>query len=172
MNKSILALALLGASTHAFAAWNVNVSVNEMSGEKTAYAKSDLVPSTKPMAFPYTGTEARMVVACNAKEEWVYTVFTKGPNISGSSKRTEQGYYVVKSRVRWDDQIKPVSLLQEWGGNGLEFFKEGEVIKDISSYKSALLELDWHGNNLVYFRFDLTGAAEAVRKIREECKAK
>jgi len=62
-----------------------------------------------------------------------------------------------------------VTLRQKWGVNFLSFDYDDQIIDKMETHDTLLLELDWFGEGNVYFKFPLTGAAEAISTIRTHC---
>lgn len=148
--------------------WSTQVSIDEMTGKKQAYATSVRVPPTKRMDFPYADVEAWMGIGCDGSSEWVYFGFSTSPNLTNTE--TEDGYSVIKARVRWDDTIQETRLIQEWGAKSIHFSDHASVISKIASSSSVMLELSWHGEGRVNFLFPLNGSSAAIQEMRAKCK--
>ncbi len=145
------------------AKWRVTVSKDEMTGEEIWYALSPEVSSTEPMNFPYEDTKAVLGVGYNGEDEWVYIGFNVTPNPLDTT--IGDGYYIITTRIKWDDEIETTKLTQEWGSKYLHFTEDEEVVSKIINSDTMLLELNWYGEGKVYFRFPLEGAAEAIDEI-------
>lgn len=148
--------------------WSTSISEDEMTKRKSAYAVSPNIYSTRNMSFPYEGTQAWLGVACDSKSEWAYIGFTESPNLLNTD--TESGYNIIKTRVRWGNEIEKVRFSQDWGSKFIHFSNNKYAISKLSSSKNALLELSWHGQSQVYFDFPLTGSTAAIAKIRSICR--
>lgn len=153
--------------TYLFAAWDVGVSKDEMTGKKKSYATSSMVKSTKPMGFPYKGVKSWLGIGCNNESTWVYAGFTSSPNLSGD--KTKSGFNEIKTRIKWDDDVEKTTLTQTWGAKALHFNNDDMVIKRIVKANSVLLELNWHGNGPTYFNYSLNGSSKAIKKLAKEC---
>jgi RNA polymerase subunit RPABC4/transcription elongation factor Spt4 len=148
--------------------WSSFTSKDEMTGELSAYATSPRVPSNSPMDFPYHGTKAWLGVGCDGKSEWVYFGFTESPNLNNTD--TEDGYNVVRTRVRWNSTVEPASFIQKWGDNALHFRNHSAAISRIARSTSIMLELDWHGQRPVHFEIPLNGSSKAIQEMRQKCR--
>ncbi|WDP90883.1 MAG: hypothetical protein HUN04_14750 [Desulfobacter sp.] len=150
------------------ARWKTSVSVDEMTGKTSAYAFSPSVGPTKSMNWPYHTVKAWLGVGCDGKSEWVYIGFSEAPNLS--IRGTEEGYYVFGTRVKWDSIIENETLTQGWGENFIHFEGDRFAISKIESGNSVLVELPWHGNGKVYFKFPLNGSSAALKSMRDKVK--
>ena len=147
--------------------WRTFDSVNEMTGERSFYATSPPTYSTKPMSFPYTGVEASLTVGCSRDSYWAYVFFTTAPSLTNDE--TKDGYNLISSRVKWDDDLSTLYLTQEWGSKFLQFRNDEAVVEKIKISEEALLELHWHSQENVYFRFNLNGSTKAINEIFSKC---
>lgn len=147
-----------------FAQWDNSSSIDEMTGEVSAYCSSQFVSSTKKMNFPYTDTKAFLGIGNDGKSEWVYIGFTNQPNLLNTE--TKDGYNVFNTRIKWDDELTSSKFIQTWGANSIQFWNSEEVVENIRNSNTVLLELEWHGSGKVYFRFNLSGSTKAVNKMR------
>ncbi|MCF8001547.1 MAG: hypothetical protein K9K76_06815 [Halanaerobiales bacterium] len=160
---SILLIFVLSFTVSASAQWDTFVSKDEMTEEETWYATSPYVAPTETMGFPYHNVEASLLVGYNGKSEWVYIVFSEAPNIIDDE--TKDGYNLIYTRIKWDDEIENVKLTQDWGSKFIHFRSDETIISNIMKSNTVLLELDWYGEGEVYFRFPLEGSADAISKI-------
>ena len=108
-----------------------------------------------------------MGVGCNSESEWVYFGFNSSPNLARTD--TEDGYNVLTTRLKWDDEVRNVTLTQEWGGEFLHLSNDRSALVMIAASNSALLELQWHGQQSTYFQYSLNGSARALAEIRKKC---
>ncbi|NLY91868.1 MAG: hypothetical protein GX081_09755 [Firmicutes bacterium] len=170
MHNKIIRLAMfitiifLSLSVFANNQWTTSVSKDEMTEAETWYAFSPSVGPVKKMSFPYGDTKAWLGIGCDGEDEWVYVGFTVSPNLTGTT--TRDGYDLIYTRIKWDDQIEDITLTQSWGSKFLHFTDDESVISKIAKSKSVLFELNWYGEGKVYFRFPLDGSAAAINKIR------
>lgn len=153
-----------------FTDWNVSVSKDEMTGKESAYAHSRETTSTKPMTFPYGGTTAWLGVGCNGQKEWSYLGFSQAPNLIDAI--TEDGYYAITSRVKWDNQVEKAKFSQNWGESYINFNNDKAAILHILKSNTLLLELNWHGNSPTYFKFSLNGSSAAIAEMRKQCRTR
>lgn len=170
MRKVGLAVILiLGVSAvPAYAKWNTSISKDEMTGQRSSYATSTTVRPTKIMSFPYGDTVAWLGIGCDGESEWVYIGFSDSPNLNGTE--IEDGYNRIEARVKWNDSVEQAALTQKWGDRFIHFNDDDSAIANIVKSNYLLVELDWHGSGMTYFRFPLGGSAAALEKIRGACK--
>ncbi|MGM0609406.1 MAG: hypothetical protein ACQESP_13440 [Candidatus Muiribacteriota bacterium] len=165
--KSIILLTItliLFFTLSSSAEWTTSSSEDEMTGEKSWYAISPEVSPTEEMGFPYNGTKAFLVVGTDGDSEWAYIGFSTEPNISDDE--TEDGYSVIKTRVKWDDEVNTMTFTQKWGSKFIHFKNTDLAISKIENSNSVLIEISWYGEGEVYFRFPLDGSSDAINKIR------
>jgi hypothetical protein len=146
--------------------WDVSLSKDEMTGEKSAYASSSATFPTEIMDFPYSDTKAWLGVGSDGNSEWVYVGFNNSPNLNNTD--TQDGYNLIRTRIKWDDEVENVTITQDWGSKFLHFRNDKLIIKKIAKSNSVLLELDWHGEGKVYFKFSLKGSSSALKKMRNQ----
>ena len=172
---SVVLTILLGLSSTAFC-WNVTTVKDPMTGKIQVFAMSSAVPPQKRMGFPYQNTRAWLGVGCEGKSkstfndtsEWAFIGFTTVPNLRNTEIR--DGYSIVRVRVKWDDTIETEALTQEWGDKFLSFLSDSYVIQKIQESNYMLLELNWFGEGMVYFKFPLKSSAKAIKEMRRKCK--
>lgn len=148
--------------------WGISTSTDEMSGKRQAFASSPTVSPTKQMDFPYSDVKAWLGVGCDGSSEWAYIGFTRSPNLLDTE--TEDGYNQIKTRIKWDNSIQNVTLIQEWGASFLHFQYDRDAISKMAGANTALLELRWHGQGAIYFRFPLDGSSAALQALRSKCR--
>jgi hypothetical protein len=119
------------------------------------------------MNFPYSDVKAWLGVGCDGSNEWAYIGFNKSPNLVDTE--TEDGYNTIRTRIKWNDSIQKVTLIQEWGASFIHFQNDRDAISKIVSSNSALLELKWHGQQATYFKFPLDGSSAALKSMRSKC---
>lgn len=101
---------ILGFTISVSAEWTTHSSKDEMTGETTWYAYSPDVTPTEKMGFPYHDTKAWLGIGNDGEDEWAYIGFSNEPNISDDE--TQDGYSVIRTRVKWDDEIKNMRFIQ------------------------------------------------------------
>lgn len=151
------------------ATWRTSTSKDEMTGEFSAYAHSPEALLLKKMEFPYHDVSSWMGVGCNAKSEWVYFGFNGAPNLANDE--TEDGYNLIRTRIRWNDKVANVTLTQDWGAKFIHFQNDADAISKIAAFSTALLELQWHGQQPTYFKYSLNGSSKAIAEIMTKCSA-
>lgn len=149
--------------------WVTSTSTDKMTGEFSAYAHSPTAYPSAKMEFPYHDVNSWMGVGCDAKNEWVYFGFNSAPNLAND--KTEDGYNLIRTRIKWNDNVENVSLTQDWGAKFIHFRNDASAISKISASSTALLELQWHGNQPTYFKYSLNGSSKAIAEIRAKCAA-
>lgn len=149
------------------ASWDIAIKKDEMSGLKQAYATSQSVSSTERMSFPYSEVRAWLGVGCSSKKMWAYIGFNQSPNISHSEPHN--GYRLIDTKVKWDNNIEYAELSQESGGKYLRFSESLPIIKNIEKSNTLLVEVNWFGNGKTYFKFPLKGSANAIKRMVEIC---
>lgn len=147
--------------------WTNSTSKDEMTGKLSAYASSPISIPTRKMEFPYGNVHAWLGVGCDGKNEWAYIGFNSSPNLADTE--TEDGYNIIKTRIKWDNAVENVVLTQNWGASFIHFRNDGAAISKIATSNSALLELKWHGQQSTYFEFSLNGSSAALKEMRAKC---
>ena len=149
--------------------WRTLQSKDEMTGDKTSYAMSSGATSRKTMQFPYAGTTATIGVGCNKNSEWAYIIFSNAPNLLNTT--LSNGYNNISTRFKWDENLETMRLIQKWGATSIHFTDDyrNKAINYLIASNNVLIELDWYGENKVYFNVSLSGAGAAINKIRREC---
>lgn len=148
--------------------WRIITQEDEMTGDKHLYAISSSVKPTRTLEPPYDGLESMAIVTCHNKRMSMFYQFTLAPNLPDS--KTKDGYNLIDTRVRWDDDIKNISLEQSWGSKHLNH--QGDSYGSVEMAKNSdelLLELNWYSLGNVYFRFDLEGSKEAISEVQTYC---
>lgn len=166
--KHLLLLASFLISITARAQWDVSMSKDEMTGEVSSYCSSQTTPPTKTMSFPYSDVRGWLGVGCNGESEWAYAGFSMAPNLQGTD--IGDGYNIITTRIKFDDQVETVRLTQEWNSKFIHFSNDNEVIKKLMNASTVLLELDWYGSGKTYFRFSGSGSTTAINEIRTSCE--
>lgn len=149
-------------------AWATTTSKDEMTNKVSAFAFSPTVYPSRKMSFPYNDVSAWLGVGCDGSNEWVYIGFNSAPNLKNDE--TQSGYNLIRTRIKWGVKVENVTLSQEWGAKFIQFRNDSSAIAKISSNSNALLELQWHGEQSVYFDFSLDGSKEAISDMRAKCK--
>ena len=168
-NKLIALIAILvSLSMPVLAQWDVSSSTDEMTGKTFPYCFSPVTSPTKSMDFPYSDTQAWLAIGCDGDSEWVYIGFTNEPNLLNTD--TEDGYNVISTRIKWNDNVVNQKFIQIWGAKFLFFSDDKAVIQNIMESNSLLVELNWHGNGITYFKFNLAGSSKAISQMRAKCK--
>lgn len=147
--------------------WRTNTSKDEMTGELKAFAHSPIAYPKKRMSFPYSDVTTWMGVGCDGSNEWAYFGFSDSPNITNDENK--DGYSIIKTRLKWDEQIEDATLTQDWGDKFLNLRNDAYIISKIETSDSVMLELKWHGEQSVHFEYSLRGSKKAITDIRSMC---
>lgn len=147
--------------------WTTSTSKDQVTGKKSSYAHSPIASPTKRLSFPYHKVDAWLGAGCNSEREWVYIGFSESPNLL----RTEiaDGYNIIDTRVKWDNNMENVTLNQERGAKFLHFENDASALENIAASKTLMLELKWYGNERALFEFSLNGSARALDEIMRKC---
>lgn len=145
----------------------VTSSVDEMTGEVSHYALSRSTRSLRQMSFPYTNTEGNLGFGCTSVSEWVFMGFTNAPNLNETD--TEDGYNLIRTRIRFDDQVQQAELTQEWGSSFIHFVGAQNIIPKLIDSSTLRVELNWHGEGNVHFEINLDGSTAAIQEARANC---
>lgn len=119
--------------------WATSTSKDKMTGKFSAYASSPTVYLSKIMSFPYSDVNSWMGIGCDSKNEWVYFGLNSAPNLT--KDETKDGYNLIETRIKWNDQLENVTLTQDWGAKFIHFRNDSSVMSKIVASSSALLEL-------------------------------
>jgi hypothetical protein len=125
--------------------WVTSISKDEMTGKFSAYAHSPTAYPSKKMGFPYHDVDSWMGVGCDAKKEWVYFGFNVALNLTNDE--TKDGYNLIRTRIRWNDNVEDITLTQNWGAKFIHFRNDADAVSKIVASSTALLELKWHGQH-------------------------
>ncbi len=151
----------------AMASWQVSTSRDPMTGELMAYANSPEAYPQKVMAFPYENVSSWLGVACTKNRMRAYVGFSESPNLIDTSP--ENGYSTLYPRIKWDNDLEYVEMLQNWGDKFLHFRNVPAAITKIRGANTVLLELNWYGSSPTYFKYSLNGSSSAVVEIKKLC---
>ena len=147
--------------------WTFHQFEDEMTGAIVANATSNKTYPSRRMSFPYSDVNAWIGFGCNNKQQWAFIGFNASPNLSDD--KTKDGYNLIQTRIKWNENIESATLTQEWGAKFLHFQDIEQTIANIKSASKALLELQWHGEEAVYFEFSLKGSSNAIAQARKIC---
>lgn len=150
---------VLAIGAPAQAQWKTWEDVDPMTGDVRRGAQSSFTEPMSPMGFPYHDVVAIAVLSCGARLSFWFD----GLNLRGGENH--DGYRTFRLRVKFDGN-PPVKrhFAQNWGSNLLYYSGRlylHEMRESVLASKSMLLELPWHGQGDVVFKFDLTGSREA-----------
>lgn len=152
-------------SVNAIADWDFKILRYESIKGNFPSAVSDSVSPTKKMKAPYSNLEASIGVLCNSDVELLMMVFSQPPKLNNTNTKNNDDK--ITARIKWGDTFENVILAQS--SHILIFDNSKKVIRKLIKSKSALLELDWSGQGLIYFKFPLSGSVAALKKMRTFC---
>lgn len=168
--RGLITGAVLVLAQAAPAEWQVwQSSPDPMTGHVSKGAQSARAAPIEEMAFPYADTESVALIFCgNGAISGVSFAFTNAPNLAGGSLL--DGLRSFMLRVRFDDDpLMRWQFVQEWGSRQIFSGHRLHVLAArMQAARTMLLELPWHGQGSVVFRYDLTGSRAAVE---EACRA-
>ncbi|MES2661810.1 MAG: zinc ribbon domain-containing protein [Pseudomonadota bacterium] len=147
--------------------WTTSISTDEMTGKFSAHATSPTAYPTKKMSFPYHNVYSWIGIGCDKNSQWVYFGFNSAPNLT--KDQTKDGYSLTKTRIKWNNSVENVSLTQDWGSKFIHFENYSAAISKIAASNTALLELQWHGEQPTFFEFSLKGSSKAFAEIKSRC---
>lgn len=162
-------VALASAPPAAAQRWDYRQSQDEMTGEMRIFTTSPLRAPKHSLGFPYQNLKAWLGVGCKAGSEWAYVGLTSTPILSNTE--THSGYVTFSPRIRWDDRVETVDMIQEWGKQSLHFKDGKAAIWNMMTAKEVLLELEWYGSGQIYFSFPLANSEATIRKALTRCQA-
>jgi len=166
MRKGMLVLTVVLISllaTAVFGEWTLTYFTDEMTGQRTWYASSPISYPNSVMNFPYADACAWLIVLYNGENDLPLVLFNLIPTFLNTS--IGDGYYLLSTRVKWNNSVEQMEFYQPILGNGLFFIDYKRATKMIRASKTMRIELNWLGNGLVYFDFDLTGASKAIDNL-------
>lgn len=151
--------------------WYTESKVDEMSGTSIHYAFSPSTSTTRTLNFPYDDLKSWVYVGCAKGYHWITFGFSHAPNLTND--KTRDGFNLIDSRVKFDNDIKYTSFKQNWGDKFLkvELFKE-PMMKGLRNSSELLLELEWYGLGAIYFKYDLDNANVAISDVLDKCAAR
>ncbi len=124
--------------------WEVFVDKDVMTGDETWIAASPEASTMEGLNFSnfitLAGVRARLCVSYDGEKEWVYIGFNVTPNPLDTT--IGDGYDIITTRIKWDDEIETTKLTQEWGSKYLHFTEDEEVVSKIINSDTMLLELN------------------------------
>ena len=150
-----LVFGLLFAFGNATAKWNSWEDNDPMTNIKSYGVSSQRSTPIEPMSFPFRDVEAIVGISCDGNP---YFHFTTTPVLDDIGFHSD-GYISVMLRVRFDD--KPpfrTTFSQKWGSERMTPLQGKIIFDSLLAHRTMLLELPWHTQGNVVFRFDLTGS--------------
>jgi hypothetical protein len=149
--------------------WTSHKSTDEMTGKQSSFANSPSVAAVRTMDFPYSRVTVSLHVGCDFDSEWIYFAASEKPNIADDE--TESGYNVIRTRLRWDEEVVETRLTQEWGERFLRvsYTDREDAISRVIASSVVRLELNWYGEGRVHFDVPLRGSSAAVAEARARC---
>ena len=168
--KRTAAVALLAAlAAPAWGQWTGWGGKDPMDDSVHEGVASPWAKPTKPIGAPYRGTKAVAGLVCGDSPREAYLRFTAAPNLARG--QTRSGYNELRMRVRFDQEpAREVRAEQAWGSQQLSMAGDS-LREDILRASAMLVEVPWHGQGNVYFRFSLAGSRKAFERQCAEALA-
>ena len=163
-------VALTGAVGEA--QWRTVPVVDEFGEPVGETAVSPWVPPIRAMGFPYEDVKGRLRVRCNSVLFQFTELHWNGASLSGM--RLSEGRHGIKIRADGEDVSNWFHRTPEPGARILgpifAFPKGGkpwdadreEVINVLKSAATLAVSIDWYGEGLVAFRWNLNGSTRAI----------
>lgn len=162
--KTIALSLLMSASVSA--AWNVDTSHDEMTGESSSIMMSDTARPTRNMEFPYSDVYSAISVIKDDKENERATLHFNKLNIRGGD--IFNGFTSHSFLVKFGDN-KPVKMkgMIQNGGKSIHITRADatKFIAEIQKVDSILVQLKWYGEGNVNFKYDVKDAQAAYNKL-------
>jgi len=146
--------------------WHVQVTEDVMTSGKIWEVSSPIVKPIECLGFPYDGTKAQIIVRFSRSAE---LAAIKSCDLTNADATQIDKYNrLVPVRIRWDNELEQVSLTQKFLSSYLVFPDASKVIERLCTSKLAIIEFGWYYDRTIHFKFDLTGAADIIWKVKEE----
>jgi len=148
--------------------WRTYKYTSEFDGKTQWVAATGPVRPTRELDWPYEDLYFEIFVVCNdAGEKWAMLTFSAEPVLNQTE--IEDGYSVVKSRIKFDDTIDTATMHQPWGSEDLHFAYDDWAIQKLREAENVMLELNWYGEGRVIFKTGLSGSGKTFDKIFSNC---
>lgn len=159
--------------------WSTSSTTDVMTEVKSYHAISNQTGPIENLKFPYGDVKSYISFSCQPSNGFqIYFVFNK-TNIPGM--RYKNGDKYIDAKVKFDNNIQTYPLLFVEGINdSLYFTNDSDPVLNLFysldrtlavrllESKSMLLELEYHNNGYVHFRYDLNGS-DAIKKTLLDC---
>jgi len=70
--------------------------------------------------------------------------------------------------VRWDDKLERVAMMHRPSDPYITFYEAPKIIQKLCTHKQVIIEFGWFYKETIHFKFDLTGAADIIWKVKNE----
>ena len=130
------------------------------------------VKPNSPMSFPYNKVASFISLACSHENKAISLsfLFNVSPNII-NKEIIATNFDNIKTRIKFDEKITNVELLQKWGGKGMTLRNNKQYLNVLKNSDELLLELNWHGNGKRYFKHAITGFSKVYEELKSKCGA-
>lgn len=145
-------------------AWYVHSFSSEMDGRKIWNATTDDAYAYGQLSWPVKGTKAYVTVGKDRGSLFVLFVFSTAPNLVGGV--IENGYTVHRLPISFDGEMDSLTVTQKWGSPNLYAKYPGWLIKKMKEAKEIKIKLPWYHQSQMYFRFGVSGLAEALKQFK------
>ena len=146
--------------------WYVQVTEDVMTSGKIWEVYSPFVKPLECLGFPYDDTKVQIIVRFNGSTE--LAAIKSCDLLNADSTQIDKYNRLVPVRIRWDNELEQVSLTQKFLSSYLVFPDASKVIERLCTSKLAILEFGWYYDRTIHFKFDLTGAADIIWKVKNE----
>ena len=152
--------------------WYVSYGEDRITGERTWTASSGPVYPEDELGDRRSGAEGWIGFFCDRSGEGAFLGFSSVPNLIAGSGRRELPVPHSRVRTRWNQDAIVMMLRHEPGSATLEFVDSADVnaVRLPDESRSVLIELPWHDEELVYFRYSLEASSGPIKKVRSECR--
>ena len=146
--------------------WHVQVTEDVMTSGKIWEVSSPIIKPLEYLGFPYEYTEAQIIVRFSRSAE---LAAIKSCDLTNADATQIDKYNrLVPVRIRWDNELEQVSLTQKFLSSYLVFPDASKIIDRLCTSKQMIIEFGWYYDRTIHFKFDLTGAADIIWKVKNE----
>lgn len=151
------------------AQWQVESITDRMTDKEYWIATSEMTEPTEELNFPYRDIQAQLIGMCGERGGYFGVKFNETPNIT--SMRYSSNGIIINSRIKGDHELHDIDFTYEVGNYTIKVtdIHAQNFINIMINSKQMLVEFEWFREGNVYFVFDLTGSADALMNIADNC---